>query len=342
MTRRLVDWTRIADLYQQGLTAVQVSRVVGSSPESVRRHLITQGVRLRSGSEQAPHVPRSITPSTPTKRVRTPEQKATRLADYAARTPAQKLADGEHARTYRRSHPPAPRRTECVCGVPKGFRARYCPDCKAQADEAQRVRKNAVAMRPERRLLLRERHRPDPCPCGRAKEPGRHFCPVCRVQAWAIRQERGKRQSSARRKHRSPAQVIAERLRYRITEDTRMYGFQPGEREALAVAQDFRCAICGRVPKGRGLVVDHCHDCWAIDRRGSVRPGLICGWCNTGKFYGNDAERHRQLLLLVARHNTHLAICPATAIGRAQQEDRDIAAMADEFNEAISYQGRFR
>jgi hypothetical protein len=73
-----------------------------------------------------------------------------------------------------------------------------------------------------------------------------------------------------------------------------------------------------------------------------VRPGLICGWCNTGKFYGNDAERHRQLLLLVARHNTHLAICPATAIGRAQQEDRDIAAMADEFNEAISYQGRFR
>jgi hypothetical protein len=56
-----------------------------------------------------------------------------------------------------------------------------------------------------------------------------------------------------------------------------LYGISLVEFEARAKAQGGLCAICRRLPIGRGkgdlLVVDHCHG------RGHVR-GLLCGNCN--------------------------------------------------------------
>ena len=82
----------------------------------------------------------------------------------------------------------------------------------------------------------------------------------------------------------------------------RLYRITPEEVEALRVAQDGRCAICGRhedevahmaggrprldgTPAARrGLVVDHCH------RRGNVRA-LLCSPYNQGLGHFNDDVR---------------------------------------------------
>lgn len=62
----------------------------------------------------------------------------------------------------------------------------------------------------------------------------------------------------------------------------RARGIGFAEREALLVAQDTKCAVCGEVVgfNGRGgcargcAVVDHCHT------SGKIR-GVLCGRCNT-------------------------------------------------------------
>jgi hypothetical protein len=100
----------------------------------------------------------------------------------------------------------------------------------------------------------------------------------------------------------------------------------------MEIAQGGRCSICGRTPVApkQRLVVDHCHHCADIDKRGSVRPGLLCWHCNLGKFHGPDAEQFRLMSLWVARHEAHRLICAATPDVAAQQEDRDIVAMAED------------
>jgi hypothetical protein len=52
-----------------------------------------------------------------------------------------------------------------------------------------------------------------------------------------------------------------------------VYGLSLEEFNALAAAQNGRCAICFEVPTGRGFHVDHCH------LTGRIR-GLLCRGCN--------------------------------------------------------------
>lgn len=54
------------------------------------------------------------------------------------------------------------------------------------------------------------------------------------------------------------------------------FGLSGDELLALAAAQEYRCAICGRTPKpnARRLAIDHDHE------TGAVR-GLLCYRCNT-------------------------------------------------------------
>jgi hypothetical protein len=63
----------------------------------------------------------------------------------------------------------------------------------------------------------------------------------------------------------------AERAYFRWTEKT--YGVTEEQYRALLMAQDGRCAICGRLPRNRRLAVDHDHN------TGEVR-GLLCYTCN--------------------------------------------------------------
>lgn len=55
------------------------------------------------------------------------------------------------------------------------------------------------------------------------------------------------------------------------------YGLMPEQYEAMMIAQNHVCAICGKTPleNGKRLTIDHCH----ITKK--VR-GLLCYRCNTG------------------------------------------------------------
>jgi hypothetical protein len=77
------------------------------------------------------------------------------------------------------------------------------------------------------------------------------------------------------------------------------YGLKPGEYDALRVAQDDRCAICGTTEPGGKIkrwAVDHCHG------SGKVR-GLLCAACNMGiGQLGDDPTRLRAAAAYIERH----------------------------------------
>lgn len=75
---------------------------------------------------------------------------------------------------------------------------------------------------------------------------------------------------------------------YQRTHRLRQYGITAEDYDALRVAQDDTCAICGRpdpLSKSGVWHVDHCHS------TGRVR-GLLCTKCNTGLgLFEDDAAR---------------------------------------------------
>lgn len=85
----------------------------------------------------------------------------------------------------------------------------------------------------------------------------------------------------------------------------RKYGMTPAARAEMLEQQGGLC------PNGCGLpatVIDHCHDCENINRRGSVR-GFLCLKCNTNLDHiARFSPTHAAYL---ARHD---AICPALAV----------------------------
>lgn len=69
----------------------------------------------------------------------------------------------------------------------------------------------------------------------------------------------------------------------------KMYGVSDEQYQRMLVAQDSRCAICGRkqedLKASRGLAIDHDH------ATGKVR-GLLCGKCNTAiGLFDDSTER---------------------------------------------------
>lgn len=64
-----------------------------------------------------------------------------------------------------------------------------------------------------------------------------------------------------------------------------LYGITLEQYEQMLTAQNGVCAICGRIPTGRSLHVDHNH------KTGEVR-GLLCHSCNfaIGKRGFNDSS----------------------------------------------------
>lgn len=82
-----------------------------------------------------------------------------------------------------------------------------------------------------------------------------------------------------REKHNSYARAWARENPQRHKDNQRRahlkkkYGITEDQFNELVLSQEGRCAICGKVPKGR-LHIDHCHD------TGRIR-GLLCTGCNT-------------------------------------------------------------
>lgn len=75
----------------------------------------------------------------------------------------------------------------------------------------------------------------------------------------------------------------------------RNYGMTVDDFNAMASAQDFRCAICAEAPDGN-LHVDHCH------ATGRVRA-LLCGKCNRGLgAFKDDIARLNQAIEYIRRH----------------------------------------
>lgn len=63
------------------------------------------------------------------------------------------------------------------------------------------------------------------------------------------------------------------------------YGITAEEYQEMLVKQEYRCAICGRLPKKLRLAIDHDH------RTRQVR-GLLCFRCNYGlSWFQEDADR---------------------------------------------------
>lgn len=138
--------------------------------------------------------------------------------------------------------------------------------------------------------------------CGKTKplsefsKSGKYLRSYCRQCS----NERSKAYGAANRDRRNerlrewrqanPEAAKAKDLRARLT---RKYGLTPDEVEALAVAQDHRCLLCGS--NRRTLVVDHCHE------TGRVR-GLLCRSCNT---IVGQVERAPVILERLSGYLTH-------------------------------------
>lgn len=83
----------------------------------------------------------------------------------------------------------------------------------------------------------------------------------------------------------------------------RRFGITLEMYDAMLVAQCGRCAICGqpetrmRLGVVRSLSTEHNHD------TGKVR-GLVCGWCNDGLRYLDDAEWTRRATAYIEESKT--------------------------------------
>jgi hypothetical protein len=78
----------------------------------------------------------------------------------------------------------------------------------------------------------------------------------------------------AERRARVPGSMRASRLR-------RLYKLEIADYDAMAIAQNGRCAICGQPPITRQLAVDHDHTCCPTESTcGKCVRGLLCASCN--------------------------------------------------------------
>lgn len=106
----------------------------------------------------------------------------------------------------------------------------------------------------------------NPCPkCGGTlRYVKKRACVVCR--------KRSRKASSEKHKVKYKERYAG---RYKSRNVTRvLLNMSDAEYYALCEAQNWQCAICGKVPKGT-LNVDHCHK--SIKFR-----GLLCRTCNVG------------------------------------------------------------
>ncbi len=135
------------------------------------------------------------------------------------------------------------------------------------------------------------------------------YCKPChnaKTMAWAkAHPERvyatGRRYIEAHREQRQAQQRVNARRYYekhgpRKIKDMslrKLYGMTVEEYDALFKKQGGRCAICGNIPNGKALAVDHDHN------TGRVR-GLLCDDCNLGlgKFQDSPAILAKAALYL--------------------------------------------
>lgn len=146
--------------------------------------------------------------------------------------------------------------------------------------------------------------------CGEAKAPedfyaGRNDCKGChrvKVKAWREanpeRRRAYKRAYAKTEKHKAYKRAYSkahpeQQQRYR---NSKVFGLADGEYEARLAAQGGACAICGELPNGKMLAVDHDH------ATGRVRD-LLCEGCNLGlgKFK-DDLELLRKAFNYLERH----------------------------------------
>jgi hypothetical protein len=86
------------------------------------------------------------------------------------------------------------------------------------------------------------------------------------------------------------------RTRRRDAETCRTYGVPKGTYIRMLAEQEGKCAICGKVPPGRPLGMDHCHT------TGRVRD-LLCNHCNSGLgMFGDNSELMLKAIAYLARH----------------------------------------
>lgn len=89
------------------------------------------------------------------------------------------------------------------------------------------------------------------------------------------------------------------------------YGLTVEEYETLLLAQDHRCAGCGkRFSPSRPAHIDHSHDTWEV-------RGLLCGPCNTLIGYLHDDGD------LLRRLSNHLILPIASRIFDIPKRHRD-------------------
>jgi hypothetical protein len=113
--------------------------------------------------------------------------------------------------------------------------------------------------------------------CLNAWQRARRAILKAEVDAWRVRTKHGSkggRQAAARGDWLRNMAPTAKARYIRDANLRALYGISLPHYEGLLHAQEGRCAICGRPPRGkRPLNVDHDHD------SGRVR-GLLCGNCN--------------------------------------------------------------